>query len=154
MHDRVQRSTGDRVMDIAAGALLGVAALVPLALVAGAVLKIVEGNPRLPVVLGGLIALGVFVWCLRTSWRLVSGRSRSDGGLLSPWFIAAAGVVFAAWGMFGLAELGWAGLGGALWMGAASIGCFTLPKRGFGEDASLISRPPNRPLQPTSGARR
>ena len=68
------------------------AALVPLALVAGAVLKIVEGNPRLPVVLGGLIALGVFVWCLRTLWRLVSGGSRSDGGLRSPWFIAAAGV--------------------------------------------------------------
>ena len=126
MGERVQRSTGDRVLDTAAGALLGVAALVPLALVGGAVLKSVEGNVRFLAVLGGIVALVVSLWCVRTSWRLISGRPRNDGGLLSPWLIAAAGVIFTAWGMFGVAELGRAGLGGAMWMGAASIGCFTV----------------------------
>jgi hypothetical protein len=64
MRERIERSTADRVIHTVAGVLLGAAALVPLALVAGAVLEIVEGNPRLPVVLGGLVALVVFVWCL------------------------------------------------------------------------------------------
>ncbi len=126
MAERLQRSTGDRVIDTAAGALLAVAALVPLALGAGAVVEIVEGNARLSVVVGGLVSLALFVWCLRTSWRLVSGRPRNDGGLLSPWLIAAAGVSFAAWGIFGFADLGRTGLGGAMWMGAASIGCFAV----------------------------
>jgi hypothetical protein len=126
MRERGQRSTGDRVLDTAAGALLSVAALVPLALVAGAVLKSVEESARFLAVLGGLVALAVSVWCLRTSWRLISGRPRNDGGRLSPWLIAAAGVIFAAWGSFGVAELGRAGLSGAMWMGAASIGCFTV----------------------------
>ena len=126
MGERVQRSTGDRVLDTAAGALLSVAALVPLALVAGVVLRSVEGNASFLAVLGGLVALVVSVWCLRTSWRLISGRPRNDGGLLSPWLIAAAGVIFAAWGLLGVAELGRAGLAGAMWLGAASIGCFTV----------------------------
>ena len=102
MGERVQRSTDDRVLDTAAGALLSVAALVPLALVAGVVLRSVEGNASFLAVLGGLVALVVSVWCLRTSWRLISGRPRNDGGLLSPWLIAAAGVIFAAWGLLGV----------------------------------------------------
>ena len=106
MGERLQRSAGDRVIDTPAGTLLGVSALVPLALGAGAVVEIVEGNARLSVVVGGLVSLAVFVWCLRTSWRLVSGRPRNDGGLLSPWLIAAAGVAFAAWGSSALPTSG------------------------------------------------
>jgi hypothetical protein len=57
----------------------------------GAVLAISKGSRAFPVVLGGSVALVVFMWCLKTSWRVVSGRPRNDGGLLSPWLIAAAG---------------------------------------------------------------
>jgi hypothetical protein len=44
-----------------------------------------------------LVALGALAYfCITTGWRLLSGRPRSDGGLLHPWFMYALGV-YATW---------------------------------------------------------
>ena len=128
MRDRTDRSGGDRLLEVPLGVLLGVVALVPIVFVAGAVLSALDSGLSWPMFLGVAMAIMAFLWCARTSWRLVSGRARADGGLLSPWLVIAAGVGFAAWGIVGLAATGAQGIGGAAWMGGVSIGCFVVAR--------------------------
>jgi hypothetical protein len=119
----------------------------------GAVLAISKGSRAFPVVLGGSVALVVFMWCLKTSWRVVSGRPRNDGGLLSPWLIAAAGgfrCVGHVWhspnsdGPAWVERCGWEQPQSAV---------SPSPGDGFEKDASSDTQAAsNQPLQPTSGA--
>jgi len=121
-----------RPFEILLGIVVAVAALVPLTFIAGAVL-VSAGSPaaRWDVLVGGPVATVVFIWCARTAWRLITGQPRRDGGLLSPWFIASAGVGFTALSMYFLAQLDQRFIGGSLWCGFGAAGCFELARRRF-----------------------
>ena len=78
---------------------------------------------------GSVVSAIVFVWCAKTSWRLITGRPRLDGGLLSPWVIAGAGVLASTGILYGLSQFGGQWIGGALYLGSIAIGCFELARR-------------------------
>ena len=45
----------------------------------------------------GVVVVGLLAtWCIQTAWRLLTGRERPGGGLLSPVALTVIGVVFAA----------------------------------------------------------
>jgi hypothetical protein len=103
--------------EILLGLALAVASLVPLGFaVVGLFGLMADGlkwDGLLVTLFGGLI----FLWCAPTSWRLIAGRPRSDGGLLSPAVIGLAGISIAAVGVFSVVTHDWLGLSrGALFV--------------------------------------
>ena len=60
--------------------LLAIAALGLLAFAAETILAALEGEATTPSLFAAVVALVVFLWCARTSWKLVAGRTRSHRG--------------------------------------------------------------------------
>jgi hypothetical protein len=128
--------TLDRLFEGLLGVVLAVASLVPLLMALGAPFVFSNANEWRWAVFGSVGGAVVFAWCARTAWRLMTGRARSDGGLLSPWLIAAGGVGAAAGVVFGLSEFGLRWIFGALYVGSISVGCFELARRRFAQRGS------------------
>lgn len=87
--------TTSRPVAIVAGVLL----LVPAFLLAWAAVGIplgVEWNSPFAMLLVSVASLWGAVLCVSTSWRLLTNRSRPDGGLVSPRFLTGAAILFAA----------------------------------------------------------
>ena len=59
------------------GLILAIAALGLLAFAAETILAALEGEATTPSLFAAVVALVLFLWCARTSWRLVVGRTRS-----------------------------------------------------------------------------
>lgn len=127
----MQLPSPDRVFETLLGFGLGVASLLPLVLALGAPFLWGDTYEWPWAILGAAVSAAVFVWCARTAWRLLSGRPRKDGGLLSPWLIGAAGVIAAAGVVFGLTQFGMRWWGGALYLGSISFGCLMLARKRF-----------------------
>jgi hypothetical protein len=82
---------------------------------------------------------------------LITGRPRSDGGLLSPAVITLAGIGIGAVGVFGVIAYGWLALPrGALFV-ASGISTVMLAWDRSRRRRQSLARLPNKPLQPTSG---
>jgi hypothetical protein len=87
-----------RALEVGLGLVLLVALLVPVAAIVAIASDLLDATDDrhwamwlVPLPMGALA-----YFCLITGWRLLSGRPRSDGGLLHPWFFYAAGV-YATW---------------------------------------------------------
>ena len=113
-----------RVAQALLGVMVAVAALFPLLVVS----SLAFNWRALPLTIASVMTL---VWCVETSWRLIANRGRSDGGLLSPWVIAGAGVVASAGAVLGFWPIGLPWIGGAIGLGAIAVRCFTLARERF-----------------------
>jgi hypothetical protein len=84
-----------RAVQIAAGMFLFLLAALSLA---GSIALVVMPVPRNPLlsVLAGAASMLVSLWVLSASVRLMTGRRRRTGGLLSPFSLRVTGVLFAA----------------------------------------------------------
>jgi hypothetical protein len=60
--------------------LLAIAALALFAFAFETLLAALEGEASMPSLLAAGVALMLFLWCARTSWRLFLGRKRSEQG--------------------------------------------------------------------------
>jgi hypothetical protein len=83
-----------RAVQIAAGIFLFLLAALALAGSLALVVMPPPRNPPLAVLAGGVSMLGS-LWVLSASVRLVTGRRRRTGGLLSPFALRVTGVLFA-----------------------------------------------------------
>jgi hypothetical protein len=105
-NESLRRNAVEASFEILLGLVLAVASVVPLGLAVDGLWELIAGRwtwEGLTVTaFGGL----VFTWSAPTSWRLITGRPRSDGGLLSPVMIALAGIAIAAVGVFGVVAHG------------------------------------------------
>jgi hypothetical protein len=147
----LRRNALEASFEILLGLVLAVACLVPFGFAAAGLWKLIAGGltwERLFVtVFGGL----VFICFGPTSWRLMTGRPRSDGGLLSPAVIALAGIGIAAVGVFGVIAYGWPAFPrGALFV-ASGISTVMIAWDRIRRRRQSVDRLPNKPLQPTSG---
>jgi hypothetical protein len=92
-------SLADGILLLVPGFLLGWAAI-------GIPLGIGWSSPFV-VLLVSAASLWGAVLCVSTSWRLLTGRSRSDGGLVSPRFLTGAAILFAAMPILSVATGSW-----------------------------------------------
>ena len=115
-----------RGIEIALGAVLGIAAFVPGALTIGALVHIFSGSGELgpawvaPLVV--VLSATTAFWCVETAWRLCTRRERETGGLLSPFVLRLAGVVCVVLAVVMLIEFGLPGLGRAAQCVSAALG--------------------------------
>jgi hypothetical protein len=65
------------MLRVLGGLLLAIAALGLLAFAAETILAALEGEATTPSLFALGVAVVVALWCARTSWRLVVGRTRS-----------------------------------------------------------------------------
>ena len=102
----IRRGAAQASGEVVLGLLVAAAGLVPLGFVVVGISELLFGDTLswgtavLFLILGTL----VLVWCTVTSWRLITGRPRKDGGLLSPRVIALAGIGITAKGMAALSS--------------------------------------------------
>ena len=83
------------VLEVGLGVLVGVAALLTVVFVVAGAAEILSKGFSWVDALFVIVPVPVFAWCVETSWRLITGRSRKDGGLLSPGVLAFAGAAIA-----------------------------------------------------------
>src|SRR5678816_3812820 len=95
-----------RILEGLIGIILAVASVVPLLLAVGLPFRMGGPNEWPWSVGGSLMCALVFAWSAKTSWRLMSGRSRSDRGLVPTWLIVGVGVAASAAGTIGLWQFG------------------------------------------------
>lgn len=95
------------------------------------------------VIVGLLLILG---WCIQTSYRLITGRPRKDGGLLSPLVLVLTGIIFVATGIFELINNGWQGLHITAGSMLGGVYLAALAWSQFRRQPQNADRPPNEQL--------
>jgi hypothetical protein len=124
-------STAPARTRIGAGAVLGCIGIIVLACVPALLWRYyrygtgpLPGSWLLALTVIALVGLGFCGW----AFRLVTGRWRSDGGLMSPWALRIAGTVFFLFAIFALIEREW------------TIVAAILPELGFGVACFALAR--------------
>jgi hypothetical protein len=92
---------------MATGLLMIVAGLLLAALALGEVLAFRPGDHDWISATVALVSLGGAVGCLTWAWRLLSGRERPEGGLVSPRTLRVAALLFATVPLVGIALEVW-----------------------------------------------
>jgi hypothetical protein len=97
-----------------------------------------------------LAAVLVLIWCATTSWRLITGSPRNDGGLLSPIVIASAGTALAALGVVALAVHGWPAVARAGLYMASGISTVKLARNRFLRRRGRVEQLPSERRHPAT----
>jgi hypothetical protein len=146
--ESLRRNAFEASFEILLGVVLAVASLVPLGFALGGLWELLVGRltwtTLFVTVFGGL----VFISCAPTSWRLIAGRPRSDGGLLPPAVIALAGIGIAAVGMFGVIVHGWLALSQGVLYVTSGVSTLVLAWDRIRRRRLLSDRLSNEGLQP------
>jgi O-antigen/teichoic acid export membrane protein len=127
--DQQHLSAVTRPMQVAAGVAVGIAGLLSLVIVAGALLMFLNPHedPTNAAIVGSLfLVLGLPATFL--SYRLIRGGARpADGGLLGPTLLRVAGYAFLGFPALSLYAGGWHWVLGLVHVGA-SYACFWLAR--------------------------
>jgi hypothetical protein len=87
-----RQQNGQRALELAVAVLTGLMGLFLLVMSVGGLLALLVSRPfDWKATLAALVGGAVGVWCAQTSWRLVTGRERQRGGLLSPFVLILVG---------------------------------------------------------------
>ena len=120
-----------RVIEIGLGIVLLIAGCVPAGFFISIPWMMITGDwdhpiwaEVLTVVAAGLLAS----WCVQTAWRLIAGRERTRGGLLSPTFLILVGAACALGAIAGLVLVGRRGLGGVVLLTSNALSLFGLAR--------------------------
>ena len=130
-------------MEVLFGLLVAVAGLVSLGFVIIGIREILGSGHTWGVLAFTIVGVLLLGWCVQTSYRLITGRPRKDGGLLSPAVIALAGSSIAAMGMFGLIINGWQALPKAVLYMISGVSTAALAWSRFRREPPNADRPPN-----------
>jgi hypothetical protein len=133
------------------GLLVAVAGMLMLGFVITGILELLGGEHTWGVLALTTVAALVLGGCIQTSWRLITGRPRKDGGLLSPPVIAFAGSGIAAMGMFGLIINGWQALPKAVLYIISGVSTAALACSRFRQQPRNTDAPPNPQATPDRG---
>ena len=84
------------------------------------------GGGRTTAALVFATCLAAALWCFQVSWRLITGRERTAGGLVSPVTLIAAGVLFFCAAMYTVLTVGSRAAPQSLLFSSASVAAFSL----------------------------
>jgi len=144
-----------RAFEIALGLILFLASVVPIGGLLGFVLTLFEATKPDDLPLWArfaimLLCVGLAWFCVVTGSRLLTGRERPGGGLLHPWLVVIGGYIFGflfTWRAFGMGAF----FGPEYAQASSKAADQILAQAREARLRLRKSRPPNKPLQPTSG---
>jgi hypothetical protein len=145
-----KRNPLEAALEVLLGLVVAIAALVPLALIVGGTMDVFDKGLSLREALLVFAGAPVLAWCVHTSWRLLTGRPRKDGGLLSPAVILLAGIGLAAVGAYALTLDGWRALGRAALFVTSGASTVMLAWTRIRRRRPDASETPNTRLHPTA----